>query len=147
MLPGPIPQAALGLLPFATAALDFHRAINACGASRSELDALHAHLVALHGLLDALAAYPSAVTRPQGDALRLAGVRVWQAADRIHAAYHVTPRQEPGESSTDKPPAVRPPGTAREPTICHRHRRATCLARLRSTPAELRAPFTKPIRF
>ncbi|MFJ5105389.1 DUF6238 family protein, partial [Streptomyces sp. NPDC088554] len=47
-------------VPFATAALDFHRALNIPGGplvtTRAELDALHAHLVALHGLLDAHAA-------------------------------------------------------------------------------------------
>ncbi|MDW4911264.1 DUF6238 family protein, partial [Streptomyces sp. ADMS] len=44
-------------VPFATAALDFHRALNVPGGplvtTRAELDALHAHLVSLHGLLDA----------------------------------------------------------------------------------------------
>lgn len=53
----PLPDLASDFVPFATAALDFHRAINLpdapIAASRAELDSLHAHLVALYGLLDA----------------------------------------------------------------------------------------------
>jgi hypothetical protein len=82
-------------VPFATAALDFHRALNVPGGplvtTRAELDALHAHLVSLHGLLDAHAARTGQLTPIEGDQLSAARTRIWQTADHVHAAYHAAP--------------------------------------------------------
>jgi hypothetical protein len=137
-------------VPFATAALDFHRALNVPGGplvtTRAELDALHAHLVALFGLLDAHAARTGTLVRGEGDQLRAARTRIWQAADHLHAAYHVAPR--PGSGELPDREACRaglPEGTP-ELTICRRHQHTTCLVRRRTTPADLHAPYTGLIR-
>lgn len=86
-------------VPFATAALDFHRALNLptapLAASRAELDALHEHLVALYELLDAHALRTGSLVPVEGDCLSAARTRIWQAADHIHAAYHAAPGQAP----------------------------------------------------
>ncbi|MFF1797650.1 DUF6238 family protein, partial [Kitasatospora sp. NPDC058263] len=61
-------------VPYATAAIDFHRALNVPAgplvASRAELDSLHEHLVALHGLLDAHAQRTSPLLPGEGDHLK-----------------------------------------------------------------------------
>lgn len=86
-------------VPFATAALDFHRALNLPGGplvtSRAELDALHAHLVSLYELLDAHAGRVGQLLPAEGDHLRAARTRIWQAADHLHAAYHAAPGRTP----------------------------------------------------
>lgn len=137
-------------VPFATAALDFHRALNIPGgplvATRAELDALHSHLVSLHGLLDAHTARTGALLPVEGDQLRAARIRIWQAADHLHAAYHAAPR--PGTSEVPGREACQAglPEGAPELTICQRHQRAAHLVRRRTTPADLHTPFTNPGR-
>ncbi|OCC11549.1 DUF6238 family protein [Streptomyces sp. PTY087I2] len=137
-------------VPFATAALDFHRALNLPGGplvtSRAELDALHAHLVSVHGLLDAHAMRVGQLVPAEGDQLQAARTRLWQAADHVHAAYHAAPRTDSGEvPETD---ACRPhlPEGAPELTICQRHQRTAHLVRRRTTSADLHAPFTGLVR-
>ncbi|MFE6101319.1 DUF6238 family protein [Streptomyces laurentii] len=133
-------------VPFATAALDFHRALNLPGgplvATRAELDALHSHLVSLHGLLDAHAIRTEKIVPAEGDQLRAARTRIWQAAERLHAAYHAAPR--PGSGEVPGPEACRAglPEGAPELTVCQRHQRAARLVRRRTTPADLHTPFT-----
>ncbi|WP_435286436.1 DUF6238 family protein [Streptomyces bacillaris] len=137
-------------VPFATAALDFHRALNLPAgplvASREELDALHAHLVSLHGLLDAHTSRTGPLVPVEGDHLHGARTRIWQAADHTHSAYHASPRPGSGDLPTRE--ACRPglPEGAPELTICQRHQRTARLVRRQSTPADLRAPFTGLIR-
>lgn len=133
-------------VPFATAALDFHRALNLphgpLVTTRTELNALHDHLVSLHGLLDAHALRVGQLIPAEGDQLRAARTRIWQAADHLHTAYHAAPHLHSGEIPEHT--VCRPglPEGAPELTICQRHQRAAHLARRRTTPADLHAPFT-----
>lgn len=128
----PLPTAQ-DLVPYATAALGRHLALNLPAdppaASRAELDALHAHLVALHALLDAHGCRPDPV---RGNHLLAACHRVWQAADAVHTAYHAASRGE-----------ARLPGLPEGApllTICQRHQHATRLARRRMTPTDISRP-------
>ncbi|MFD6347085.1 DUF6238 family protein [Streptomyces roseolus] len=137
-------------VPFATAALDFHRALNLPGGplvtSRGELDALHCHLVSLYGLFDAHAMRTGKVVPAEGDQLRAARTRVWQAAEHIHAAYHAAPRTGSGEVPDREAYRTGLPDGAPELTICQRHQRAAHLVRRRTTPADLHTPFTGLVR-
>jgi hypothetical protein len=137
-------------VPYATAALDFHRALNLPGgalvATRAELDSLHAHLIALHDLLDAHASRTAPLIETEGDHLKAARTRIWQAADHLHAAYHAAPRPCTGEVPSREACRARLPEGAPELTICQRHQRAARTVRRRSTPADLHAPFTGLIR-
>ncbi|MEO3750778.1 DUF6238 family protein [Streptomyces sp. B6B3] len=134
-MPGATPPSTLGFLPFATAALDFHRSLDLPGdalvVSRTELDTVHAHLVALHGLLDAHAVRAGSPMPNGRNRLRAASIRVWQAADHLHATYHAAPRTAGNEGNGL-------PEGAPELTICQRHQAATRLVRRRTTPADLR---------
>jgi hypothetical protein len=137
-------------VPFATAALDFHRALNVPGGplvtTRAELDALHAHLVSLHGLLDAHAVRTGRLVLIEGDQLSAARIRIWQAADHVHAAYHAAPHPGSGEVPNREACQAGVPEGAPELTICQRHQRTAHLVRRRTTPADLHAPFTGLVR-
>ncbi|MFD5437778.1 DUF6238 family protein [Kitasatospora sp. NPDC127067] len=137
-------------VPYATAAIDFHRALNIptgpLVASRAELDSLHEHVVSLHGLLDAHTQRTSPLLPGEGDHLKAARTRLWQAADHLHAAYHSAPRPGTGEvPALDACRARRPEG-APELTICRRHQQTAHLVRRRATPADLHSPFTGLVR-
>ncbi|MEV1011585.1 DUF6238 family protein [Streptomyces sp. NPDC049881] len=136
-------------LPLATTALDFHRCLTLpaedSGASRVELTSLHAHLVALYELLDTYARRTRRFAPREADHLRAAGTRIWQAADHLHSAFHAAPRAgvtPPGPTQPRADPDRSPPGA----TICQRHQRVVRLVRLRTTPTDLRAPFTGAVR-
>ncbi|MGP3948470.1 DUF6238 family protein [Streptomyces sp. 7N604] len=133
-------------VPFATAALDFHRAINMpvapVAASRVELDSLHAHLVALYGLLDAHAARTTPVAAAEGDRLRACRTRLWQAAEHLHAAFHAAPQPGTGRLPTREACRAQLPEGAPELTVCQRHLATTARVRRDHTPADLRDPFT-----
>lgn len=137
-------------VPFATAAIDFHRALNVQAgplvAPRSELDSLHEHLVALYELLDAHAMRTGQLVPIEGDCLSAARTRIWQAADHVHAAYHSAPLPDCGEVPDREACRAGLPEGAPELTICHRHQLAARLVRRRSTPADLHAPFTGLVR-
>ncbi|MFF4453811.1 DUF6238 family protein [Streptomyces goshikiensis] len=137
-------------VPFATAALDFHRALNLPGGplvtTRAELDALHAHLVSLHGLLDAHAARTGQLVPAEGEQLRTARARIWQAAEGLHSAYHAAPRPDSDEVPEPEACRVGMPEGAPELSICQRHQRTAHLVRRRTTPADLHAPFTGLVR-
>lgn len=137
-------------VPFATAALDFHRALNIPGGplvtTRTELDALHAHLVSLYGLLDAHTSRTGQLVAIEGDQLRATRTRIWQAAEHLHAAYHAAPRPESGEVPEPEACQTGLPEGAPELTICQRHHRTTRLVRRHTTPTDLHAPFTGLVR-
>lgn len=137
-------------VPFATAALDFHRALNVPGGplvtTRAELDALHAHLVSLYGLFDAHAVRTGRLVPIEGDQLSAARTRIWQAADHVHAAYHAAPQPGSGEVPDREACQAGLPEGAPELTICQRHQRTAHLVRRRTTPADLHAPFTGLVR-
>jgi hypothetical protein len=142
----PISSPGQDFVPFATAAVDFHRALNLpagpLAASRTELDSLHEHLLAVDELLDAHAVRTATLAPVEGDHVHTASTRVWQAAAEVHAAPH---------PDSDTPPdseACRGglPEGAPELTVCQRHQAAARLVRRRTTPADLHTPFTGLIR-
>lgn len=142
----PLPELAPDFIPFATAALDFHRAINmpvaSIAASRAELDALHAHVVALYGLLDAHTARTTAVAKAEGDHLRAGRIRLWQAAEHLHAAFHAAPQPGTGRLPSREACRARQPEGAPEITVCQRHLTTAAQVRRDHTPTDLRDPFT-----
>ncbi|MGH4028713.1 DUF6238 family protein [Actinomycetota bacterium Odt1-20B] len=142
----PLPELAADFIPFATAALDFHRAINIplapVAASRTELDSLHAHLVALYGLLDTHAARTTPVAAAEGDHLRACRIRLWQAAEHLHAAFHAAPHPGTGRLPEREACRARTPEGAPELTVCQRHLATATHVRRDHTPADLRDPFT-----
>jgi len=133
-------------VPFATAAVDFHRELNLPHAplvtARCELDALHEHLVSLHGLLDAHTQRTARILPVEGDQLAAARTRLWQAADHLHAAYHAAPHPDTGEVPTREACRAGLPEGAPQLTICQRHQRTARLVRRRTTPADLHSPVT-----
>ncbi|MFM9371854.1 DUF6238 family protein [Streptomyces sp. Da 82-17] len=147
----PLPDLAPDFVPFATAALDFHRALNLpeapTAASRTELDALHAHTTALYGLIDAHTVRTSQVSEVEGDHLRACRIRLWQAAEHLHAAYHAAPpAQEARKRVRQTCTRLRLPEGAPELTICQRHLTTSARVRRDHTPADLHGPFTGLIR-
>lgn len=140
------PRSAQDFVPFATAALDFHRSINIPAgplvATRAELDTLHEHLVSLHGLLDAHAHRTGPLINAEGDHLHATRTRIWQAAEHLHHAYHAAPRPDTGDVPEPESCRAGLPEGAPSLTICQRHQRTAHLVRRRTTPADLHAPFT-----
>lgn len=149
-MPRTTTQAPQDFVPYATAALDFHRALNIptgpLVAARAELDSLHAHLISLHHLLDAHACRTARLLPFEGEQLQAARTRLWQAADHLHAAYHAAPRPGTGEVPDREACQAGLPEGAPELTICQRHQRAAHLVRRRTTPADLHTPYTGLIR-
>lgn len=126
----------------ATAAIDRHRELNfpsdLPSSTRAELDALHAHLVSLHALLDAHAFRPGGCSSaPDNRLVTTAGHRIWQATAALHAAYHSTLRdlhlggKEHRHGLPEGAPLL---------TTCQRHQRAAHLARRRMTPTDIARP-------
>ncbi|MFF3546855.1 DUF6238 family protein [Streptomyces platensis] len=146
----PLPDLAEDFVPFATAALDFHRAINLpaspAAAPRAELDSLHAHFTALYGLLDAHTTRTTPVVEAEGDHLRACRMRLWQAAEHLHAAFHAAPRPGTRRPATREACQARLPEGAPELSVCQRHLTISAQVRRDHTPADLRAPFTGLIR-
>ncbi|WP_019546656.1 DUF6238 family protein [Streptomyces sulphureus] len=142
----PMPDPASDFVPFATAALDFHRALNLpdapIAASRAELDSLHAHVIALYGLLDAHTTSTSRVAGVEGDHLRACRIRLWQAADHLHTAFHTAPRPDTGRLPGREACRARLPEGAPELTVCQRHLATSARVRRDHTPADLRGPVT-----
>ncbi|MFB7906911.1 DUF6238 family protein [Kitasatospora sp. NPDC056076] len=135
------------LLRFATAGVDVHHhtAIpEQVPVSRGELDALHAHCVALFALLDT----HTGTTRPLAPAeaghLHAARIRLWQTCDALHDAYHRAPRAD-GRRPTREACALRLPEGAPDMVICQRHSTTSGRVRVIATPSELRGtPTTAP---
>lgn len=141
----PLPELAGSFLPFATAALDFHRALNLpeaqAATSRGELDALHAHAIALYGLIDSHTARTGPVARAEGDHLRACRIRLWQAADHFHDAFHTAPSAD-GRLPAREACRSRLPEGAPDLTICQRHLALAARVRRDHTPADLHDPVT-----
>lgn len=114
---------------------------------RLHLDVLHAHLTALHQLLDQLAE----TTRPPhpaaGRHLATAHTRMWQATAEIHSAFHLLPSNTAAEGAgairchperlPEGPPVL---------TICQRHLAAGHVVRRKTTPTDLRTRTTACVR-
>ncbi|WP_435058185.1 DUF6238 family protein [Streptomyces sp. bgisy060] len=111
-------------------------------ADRPHLDVLHAHLTAVHQLLDRLAE----TTRPPhpaaGRRLAAAHTHLWQAASEVHAAFHLLPSSTTAgtEASTCRPERL--PEGPPVLTICQRHLAAGHVIRRKTTPTDLRAHTT-----
>lgn len=142
----PPPEPADNFVPFATAALDFHRSLNLPAAqtpaSRTDLDALHAHLTALYRLLDSHTARTRPVAPIEGGHLRSARIRLWQAADHLHDAFHTAPHTPDGKLPSRQACRARLPEGAPGLTICRRHLSTAARVRRDHTPADLQAPIT-----
>lgn len=116
-------------------------------ADRLHLDVLHAHLTALHQLLDRLAE----TTRPPhpaaGRHLCTAHTRLWQAATEIHSAFHLMPSNPAAQGAEAS--ACHPERLPEGPpvlTICQRHLAAGHIIRRKTTPTDLRAHTTACVR-
>ncbi|BDH15416.1 DUF6238 family protein [Streptomyces hygroscopicus] len=106
-------------------------------ADRAHLDVLHAHLAALHRLLNQLAD----TTRPPlpgaSRHLSVAHTRLWQAIAEIHSAFHLLPAAS--TTSTECRPERLPEGPP-VLTICQRHLAAGHVVRRKTTPSDLNTP-------
>ncbi|KPI02869.1 hypothetical protein OK074_5019 [Actinobacteria bacterium OK074] len=107
-------------------------------ATRPGLDALHAHLTAVHLLLDQLTeaadpAHPAAIGH-----LTAARTRIWQATNSLHDALHTTPHLDGTPAAADecRPELEGPPFL----TVCQRHLVTAITVRRKTTPADLASP-------
>lgn len=132
------------LLPYATTALDVLRLTSLhddAPPGRPDLDAFHAHTVALYGLIDSHATACRLADPAAAGHLHAARVRLWQAADQLHMAYH----QRPADGTCPTPRQSHPEGRT-APTVCQRHQHCTAQVRKIATPADLRTPHPGPTR-
>ncbi|MEU2131781.1 DUF6238 family protein [Streptomyces sp. NPDC018352] len=116
-------------------------------ADRPHLDVLHAHLTAVHQLLDRLAESTRPPHPVAGRHLATAHTRLWQAATEIHSAFHLLPSSTPAEASESS--ACHPERLPEGPpvlTICQRHLAAGHVIRRKTTPTDLRAHTTACVR-
>jgi hypothetical protein len=118
--------------------LSLARTTPAAPVDRRHLDALHAHLTALHQLLDTLAESSRSRHPAAGRHLAEAHTRTWQASAAVHDAFHLLPTPE--QETTDCDPERLPEGPP-VLTICQRHLAAGHSVRRKTTPADL-APHT-----
>lgn len=115
------------------------RGTTPAAADRVHLDVLHAHLTALHQLLDQVAE----TTRPPhpaaGRHLATAHTRLWQCASAVHNAFHLLPSAPDHAADTECHPerlSEGPPVL----TICQRHLTAGHAVRRKTTPSDLNSP-------
>ncbi|MEU9246592.1 DUF6238 family protein [Streptomyces sp. NPDC048385] len=106
---------------------------------RVHLDVLHAHLTALHQLLDQLAESARPPHPAAGRHLATAHARLWQATAEVHSAFHLLP------ASTSDASECHPERLPEGPpvlTICQRHLAAGHIVRRKTTPTDLNRPHT-----
>ncbi|MEU6192342.1 DUF6238 family protein [Streptomyces sp. NPDC047061] len=108
-------------------------------ADRVHLDVLHAHLTALHQLLDQLAETSRPPHPAAGRHLATAHSRLFQAAAAVHDAYHLLPAADETPTDTECPPEQLPAGPP-VLTICRRHLAAGHVVRRKTTPSDLNTP-------
>lgn len=112
---------------------------------RAHLDVLHAHLTALHRLLDQL----TESTRPPhpaaGRHLATAHTRLWQATTEVHSAFHLLPNDIAGAKTSACQPDRLPEGPP-VLTICQRHLAAGHSIRRKTTPTDLQPHTTACVR-
>ncbi|SBT93376.1 hypothetical protein GA0115233_106254 [Streptomyces sp. DI166] len=109
----------------------------ATAADRAHLDVLHAHLTALHQLLDQLDETTRSPHPAAGRQLATAHTRLWQATAAVHDAFHLLPVAD--EAGTECHPERLPEGPP-VLTICQRHLAAGHVVRRKTTPTDLNAP-------
>lgn len=132
----------------ATAGIRHHirglaRSAPAVPVDRRHLDALHAHLTALHQLLDALAESTRSPHPAAGRRLAEARTRVWEASAAVHDAFHLLPTAT--QETTRCDPQRLPEGSP-VLTICQRHLAAGHAVRRKTTPADLNPHTTACVR-
>ncbi|MFI9755748.1 DUF6238 family protein [Streptomyces collinus] len=110
---------------------------------RVHLDALHAHLTALHRLLYQLAETARPPHPTAGRHLSTAHTRLWQATAEVHTAFHRIPAAS-ADASECRP--ERPPEGPPVLTICQRHLTAGHTIRRKTTPTDLRSHSTACVR-
>ncbi|MFD1829879.1 DUF6238 family protein [Streptomyces desertarenae] len=104
---------------------------------RVHLDVLHAHLTALHQLLDRLTDAARPPHPAAGRHLATAHTRLWQATAAVHDAFHLLPAASADatechpERLPDGPPVL---------TICQRHLAVGHAVRRKTTPNDLKGP-------
>jgi hypothetical protein len=103
-------------------------------ADRPHLDTLHAHLTAVHQLLDRLADATHPPHPAAGRHLATAHTRLWQATAAVHDAFHLLPTAS--QDTTDCRPERLPEGPP-VLTICQRHLAAGHAIRRKTTPTDL----------
>ncbi|MEV4997460.1 DUF6238 family protein [Streptomyces niveus] len=114
------------------------RAVPPEPAARPHLDVLHAHLTALHQLLDQLAETARPPHPAAGRQLATAHTRLWQAATAVHDAFHLLPATgTPGVSECDPERLPEGPPVL---TICQRQLAAGHTIRRKTTPTDLNTP-------
>lgn len=106
---------------------------------RVHLDVLHAHLTALHQLLDLLAESARPPHPAAGRHLATAHTRLWQATAAVHDAFHLLPAAS--ADATECHPERLPEGPP-VLTICQRHLAAGHIVRRKTTPTDLNRPHT-----
>ncbi|MEU5833034.1 DUF6238 family protein [Streptomyces diacarni] len=140
----PPPEDTHPYLRAATAGIHHHtrardRSSSSKPADRVHLDVLHAHLTALHRLLDQLAE-PTRPPHPAtGRHLATAHARLWQATAAVHDAFHLLPAAS--ADSAECHPERLPEGPPLL-TICQRHLAAGHAIRRKTTPTDLNRPHT-----
>ncbi|WP_436994008.1 DUF6238 family protein [Streptomyces sp. enrichment culture] len=104
---------------------------------RVHLDVLHAHLTALHQLLDHLTDAARPPHPAAGRHLATARTRLWQATAAVHDAFHLLPAASADatechpERLPDGPPVL---------TICQRHLAVGHAVRRKTTLTDLKGP-------
>lgn len=123
-----------------TRSLTAEAATTLASADRAHLDALHAHLIALHRLLDQL----QTTTRPAhpaaGRHLATAHTRLWQSAAAVHDAFHLLPAVHDASADKEECHPERLPEGPPVLTVCQRHLAAGHLVRRTTTPTDLNSP-------
>ncbi|GHB93433.1 hypothetical protein GCM10010332_19170 [Streptomyces albogriseolus] len=103
------------------------------------LDVVHAHLAALHQLLDQLADSTQPPHPAAGRHLATARTRLFQAAAGVHDAFHLLPVADEPPTDTECRPERLPEGPP-VLTICQRHLTAGHVVRRKTTPSDLNTP-------
>ncbi|MFH8991390.1 DUF6238 family protein [Streptomyces sp. NPDC017940] len=109
-------------------------------ADRTHLDVLHAHLIALHRLVDQLQAATRSPHPAAGRQLATAGTRLWQAGAALHDAFHLLPTVHETSADEEECHPERLPEGPPVLTICQRHLAAGHLVRRTTTPTDLNSP-------
>ncbi|MGQ4335113.1 MULTISPECIES: DUF6238 family protein [Streptomyces] len=115
-------------------------------ADRLHLDVLHAHLTALHQLLDRLAENTRPAHPAAGRRLATAHTRLWQATSEVHSAFHLLPNDTAAEAESSACHPERLPEGPPVLTICQRHLAAGHSIRRKTTLTDLRPHTTASVR-
>ncbi|MEH0442078.1 DUF6238 family protein [Streptomyces scabiei] len=115
-------------------------------ADRLHLDVLHAHLTAVHQLLDRLAENTRRAHPAAGRRLATAHTRLWQATSEVHSAFHLLPTHTDAEAETSACHPERLPEGPPVLTICQRQLAAGHSIRRKTTPTDLRPHTTACVR-